>query len=423
MEQLNKIGVNVVRYIVSLIFIFSGFVKIVDPMGFFYKLKDYVVAFNIDIFPDFILLSSSFMLSALEFLIGLYLFFGVRRRISIFISMILMFFMTPLTLVLAVLNPISDCGCFGDALVLTNWETFIKNIFLLLFIIYLYKFDRKIIRFFSIEANWIVSMYSVFFIFVLGIYSLYYLPIIDFRPYKIGTDIVKDMSIPTDAEEPEYETLFVLEKDNVQEKFTLDNYPDSTWTYVNAETKLIKPGYIPPIQGFSISNIETGEDLTDSILANDDYYFVLIAHQIAEADDSNIDLINEIYDYSVDHGYSFICLTSSSDDDIETWRDKTGAEYPFYGADDIVLKTVIRSNPGLILMKNGVIYNKWDHHSLPDEYQLNGPIAKTSLANIATQETSQVLVIVLAWYFIPLLILFGIDKLLQLRRLKRTEKE
>ncbi len=419
----HKIGVNIARYIVSTVFIFSGFVKIIDPMGFFYKLQDYAIAFNLDAIPSFLLLGASFFLSALEFVVGLYLFFGVRRKISAFISLLLMGVMTPLTLLLAILNPISDCGCFGDALVISNWQTFWKNIILLLLIIFLYRNSRKITRFFSIETNWVVSLYSIFFIFILGFYCLYYLPIIDFRPYKIGVNIPEAMSIPVDAKLPEYETTFIMEKDGVEKRFSLENYPDSTWTYVDSETKLISAGYTPKIENFTITDIEYGDDITDSILYDNNYNFILIAHQIFKADDSNIDLINEIYDYSKDNNYNFICLTSSPIEDIEEWRDKTGAEYPFYHSDDITLKTIIRSNPGLVLLKNGTIYNKWDHHSLPDEFDLDRPLHELELGQIKYRSTKHILLIVLGWYIIPLLVIFGLDKIYQRSKKKREKTE
>lgn len=413
---LRKVAVNIGRFIVAAVFIFSGFVKIIDPLGFFYKLQDYTVAFSLDVIPDFVLLISSFALSAFEFLLGIYLFFGVRRKLSLFMSLLLMSFMTPLTLALALLNPISDCGCFGDAIVLTNWETFGKNVFLLLLIIYLYRHSRDIIRVFSIETNWIVSSYSVLFILVLGGYCLYYLPVLDFRPYKIGTDIPVSMIIPEGAKEPEFKTTYIMEKDGIQKEFDLENYPDDSWNFIDAKTELVSAGYVPSIQNFTISDMNTGEDLTDSILSIRDYNFILIAHRISKADDSNIDLINEIYDYSRDNSYNFICLTSSPKEDIEEWRDKTGAEYPFYLSDDITLKTIIRSNPGLLLLKNGVIYNKWDYHSLPTEFDLNASLSDLELGKLEYRSATKTVFIVIAWYLGPLFILFGLDRLWQWRR-------
>ena len=148
------------------------------------------------------------------------------------------------------------------------------------------------------------------------------------------------------------------------------------------------------------------------------YKFILVAHRINEADDSNIDLINEVYDYSVDQNYPFICLTSSLESDIEEWSDKTGAEYPFYHADDITLKTIIRSNPGLLLLKDGVIINKWDHHSIPDEYQLTDSLDKLELGKLSKIDNKETLLYVVLWYFGPLFVLFGLDLLNRRRKQK-----
>ena len=308
-----------------------------------------------------------------------------------------MIVMTPLTFYLALANPVSDCGCFGDAWVLTNWETFGKNIVLLIAAITVFKGGRQIIRFITAKMAWMVSMYTFLFVFALSFYCLGNLPILDFRPYKIGKNIKEGMEIPEGAKPSVFESRFVLEKDGKQQEFTLDNYPDSTWTFVETRTVLKEKGYEPSIHDFSIMSLETGEDLTDNILSDKGYTFLLIAHRIEEADDSNIDLINEIYDYSVEHGYGFYALTSSPEEQIESWRDKTGAEYPFCQMDDITLKTIIRSNPGLMLIKEGTILNKWSNNRLPDEYVLTDSLDKLELGQQKQESDLRTIGYVLLW--------------------------
>ena len=205
-------------------------------------------------------------------------------------------------------------------------------------------------------------------------------------------------------------------------EFTLDNYPDSTWTFVETRTVLKEKGYEPPIHDFSIVSLETGEDLTDSILSDKGYTFLLVAHRIENADDSNIDLINEIYDYSVEHGYGFYALTSSPEEQIELWRDKTGAEYPFCQMDDITLKTIIRSNPGLMLIKDGVILNKWSDNSLPDEYVLTDSLDKLELGQQKQESDLRTIGYVLLWFIIPLLMVIGVDILVVKRRERKRAK-
>ena len=362
------------------LFIFSGFVKAVDPLGSFYKIQDYLAAFGIiSWFPTYLPLLFAIILSSAEFCVGVFLFFGVRRKIASTLALLLMSVMTPLTLYLALANPVSDCGCFGDAWVLTNWQTFGKNIVLLIAAIAVFRERKLMFRFVTLKIEWMVSLYTLLFVFALSFYCLEYLPVLDFRPYKIGADIKAGMEIPEGAKPSVFESRFVLEKDGRQQEFTLDNYPDSTWTFVETRTVLKEKGYEPPIHDFSMISLGTGEDITDSVLTDKGYTFLLVAHRIEEADDSNIDLINEIYDYSVEHGYGFYALTSSPDEEIEMWRERTGAEYPFCQMDDITLKTIIRSNPGLLLIKDGTILNKWSDNQLPDEYVLNDSLDKLEL--------------------------------------------
>ena len=171
-----------------------------------------------------------------------------------------------------------------------------------------------------------------------------------------------------------------------------------------------------------IVSLETGEDLTDSILSDKGYTFLLVAHRIENADDSNIDLINEIYDYSVEHGYGFYALTSSPEEQIELWRDKTGAEYPFCQMDDITLKTIIRSNPGLMLIKDGVILNKWSDNSLPDEYVLTDSLDKLELGQQKQESDLRTIGYVLLWFIIPLLMVIGVDILVVKRRERKRAK-
>ena len=405
------------------LFIFSGFVKAVDPLGSFYKIQDYLAAFGIiSWFPTYLPLLFAIILSSAEFCVGVFLFFGVRRKIASTLALLLMSVMTPLTLYLALANPVSDCGCFGDAWVLTNWQTFGKNIVLLIAAIAVFRERKLMFRFVTLKIEWMVSLYTLLFVFALSFYCLEYLPVLDFRPYKIGADIKAGMEIPEGAKPSVFESRFVLEKDGRQQEFTLDNYPDSTWTFVETRTVLKEKGYEPPIHDFSMISLGTGEDITDSVLTDKGYTFLLVAHRIEEADDSNIDLINEIYDYSVEHGYGFYALTSSPDEEIEMWRERTGAEYPICQMDDITLKTIIRSNPGLLLIKDGTILNKWSDNQLPDEYVLNDSLDKLELGKQKQENKLHTIGYVLLWFIVPLTLVVGIDILIIKRRERKSRE-
>ncbi|NDV81674.1 BT_3928 family protein [Bacteroides sp. 51] len=421
---INVSVINICRFVLAVAFIFSGFVKAVDPLGSMYKIQDYLEAFGIiSWLPSFFPLFGAVGLSTLEFALGVMMFFGIRKGTTTSLSLLFMCFMTPLTLYLAIANPVSDCGCFGDAWVLTNWQTFGKNVILLLAAFASFKWRYLIIRFISPKSEWLISLYTVFFIIAVSIYCLVRLPILDFRPYKVGNNIREGMSIPADAQPSIYESIFILQKGGEKKEFTLENYPDSTWTFVDARTVLRQKGYEPPVKDFSMMSLDTGDDITSEVLANKNYTFLLIAHRIEEADDSNIDLINEIYDYSIEHEYGFYCLTSSPDYEIEQWKDKTGAEYPFCLMDDITLKTIVRANPGLVLIKDGTILNKWNGRKLPDEYVLTDSLDRLELGKVQARNDLYTIGLVLLWFILPLLLVLWLDIFLVKRSARLQQKK
>lgn len=417
-NYLNKaivLWTNVCRFLLATVFIFSGFIKANDPLGTVYKVQDYFEAWGLlDWSQSGLPYIIALVIGVVEFAVGSYLLFGIRRRVAPLLALLMMSFMTPLTLWLAIANPISDCGCFGDAVVLSNWETFFKNIVLLIASISVYKWNQKIFKFVSNQMDWLVGLYSTVFIILFSIFSLNHLPVFDFRPYYLGSDIRKKMDIPEGKKAPVFETILMYEKDGVKKEFTIDNYPeDSTWVFVDSKTVIKEKGYIPEINDFSIYSQEDGIDLTEEVLT-EDYVFLLVSPFLETADDSGMDLINELYDYSQDHGYRFLCVTASSDEAIAKWQDYTGAEYPFATLDDITLKTMVRSNPGLMLLKNGVVIGKWCVSALPDEYQLTDSLDKLPVGQLTVTSVGIKIGKVLAWFFGPLLI-FTLADLLWIR--------
>lgn len=415
--------VNLCRFAVALTFIFSGYVKAIDPLGTQYKLQDYVEVVGLTQYvPDSLTLAASVALGGLEFCLGVLLLFAIRRRLVTRLLLLFMAVMTPLTLWLAISNPIKDCGCFGDAVVLTNWETFYKNVVFLAATVLLAARPLMMPRFISRSNQWIVTTYTVLFIIVSSSMSLYTLPPFDFRPYHIGADIRKGMEIPEGAEQPQFETTFILEKDGQRKEFTLDNYPDSTWTFIDSKTVQTSEGYVPPIHDFSIQTMDGGEDITDSVISRQGYSFLLVSPHLEYADDSNFGEIDAIYEYSVDHGYPFYALTASTEEAVAHWRDITGAEYNFYQTDDITLKTIIRSNPGLLLLKDGVVIGKWSHNSLPKLDYQSPRLEDTEYGHIPEHTVTGKITGILLWYILPLVLLTFADRTWKFTRwLKKKE--
>ncbi len=417
---MNKVGqkwrwfaVNVCRLLLAVTFIFSGLVKIVDPRGTQYKFEDYLQAFGwAELVPDMMLLWVAVLLAVFEFFVGVCLFFGIRRRTTVFLLLVFMLGMTPLTFYLALTNPVSDCGCFGDAVSLTNWETFGKNVVLLLFSVVVSLYPRLMTRFVTERNQWTISFYTIVFGFILSVFCIYNLPVFDFRPYHVGANLPQGMEIPEGEEVPEYVTTYLMEKDGMQNEFSLEDYPhDTAWHFLESRTVKIKDGYIPPIQDFSITSWPDGEDITEQILSDKGYTFLLVLPFIETADDSNIDIINELYDYSREHGYSFICLTASEDEMIARWQDFTGADYPFGWTDGTTLKTIVRSNPGLVLLKDGTVYNKWSGNRLPKVDDMNVPLEKTGWGTLQEASRTMTALRVLCWFLIPLFLLFFADRI------------
>ena len=412
MRNIRIAAVNICRFILAVTFIFSGYVKAIDPLGTLYKLKDYAAAMALnDILPDWALVIVAIALGALEFSLGVFMLFAVRRHMVSKLTLALMSVMTALTVWIYIADPVKDCGCFGDALKLTNGETLLKNIVLIACATLVAWRPVDMARFISRTNQWIVRYYTITYIVVTSVYCLYTLPIFDFRPYRVGTNIKQGMEIPEGAEQPEFESTFILRKNGVTREFTLDNYPDSTWEYVDTKTVQTKKGYEPPIHDFAITTNDTGEDITEQVLTKKGYTFLLVSPRLAVADDSNFGDIDQIYEYAEENGVDFFCLTASTNEDIERWRELTGAEYTFCNADETTLKTMIRSNPGLILLKDGTIIGKWSHNALPQTDYLTAPLEQLPIGKALNDSTPERLLIVLLTFFVPLMALTIADRL------------
>ncbi len=402
--------VNACRFLLGATFEFSGFVKAIDPIGTQYKLQDYISAVGMGgIVPDIVTLLASVALSALEFSLGVFVLFAIRRHL---VSKILVAFMAVMTLItvwIALFNPVKDCGCFGEALRLTNVQTLLKNIVMLAASVVVAWRPLRMYRFLSRSTQWIAINYTILFVLLLSAHCLYHLPLIDFRPYHIGMNIKKGMEIPAGAPQPEFETTFILQKNGVKKEFTLDNYPDSSWQFVDSKTVQTKEGYVPPIHDFSIQNAD-GDDITDSVLTAKGYIFLLVSPHLEQADDSNFGDIDLLYEYCQERKIPFYCLTASTKKDIDHWADITGAEYPFCFTDETALKTIIRSNPGLLLLKDGTIIRKWSHNDLPSSSSLNAPLSKLSIGAMPSTSLGETIMKVVLLFFVPLILLVFADR-------------
>ena len=413
----KKIFVNIIRVIFAAIFLFSGFVKAIDPLGFTYKMQDYLTAFG-GFWEMFTILAfpMAIFLAALEFWIGFNILFGIYRKLTTILAILFMAVMLPLTLYVAIFNPVTDCGCFGDALIISNWATFNKNIFFSVFAVILFIWRDEMPPLFGKKSRWYVTAYAFIFIVGLSIYCFRNLPIIDFRPYKIGNNILEGMQIPEGAPRDSFKTVLIYEKDGLQRGFEFQgmNVVDietgeatdfttfaQQWTFVDQQSKLIRKGFEPPIHNFSITTYEDG-DITQNVLTDPNYTFLLISYKLERASLRDSARINRIFDFARENGYRFYCLNASLYEDVEDFIQLTGAKFPMARTDAVTLKTIIRSNPGLVLIKNGTIINKWHHRNLPE---FTEPLADSALGQIPAPTAVRNTLIALGILFVPVIIL------------------
>ncbi|SFE76130.1 BT_3928 family protein [Thermophagus xiamenensis] len=363
------------RILVGLTFVFSGFVKAVDPVGSSIKFQDYFQAFHFEWLSP-LSLPLGIGLAALEFVMGVLLVFNVFPRLATTAAFYFLSFFTLLTLILAIFNPVTDCGCFGDAIKLTNWQTFWKNMIIMVFATFLFFNKDNLICSYSLKRQTIFGGITVIWIISIAIYSLNHLPILDFRPYAIGTHIPSGMEIPEGAPQPEYKTTFILEKDNIRKEFTEENYPydDTTWVFIDSKTKVISEGYQPPIHDFVLQHPLEG-NITDRLMDLDVPLFLVISSDITRLKEETALQLAELQQTANMQNAQFYVVTSSTLAEAEKINQEYQINFTFLQGDETNLKTIIRSNPGLVMILKGTVVGKWHFKDLPKPSQMEHPLS------------------------------------------------
>ena len=353
------------KIIIGFVFIFSGTVKAVDPLGSAYKFSDYFQAFHLEFLQPFSLILAILLFTA-EFISGFSVLSGYRQKTGIWGVMILMVIFTPLTLILAITNPVSDCGCFGDAIHLTNWQTFGKNIILMILTVILFTGKNQVRQIRAAKKEWLIILMVIALFVIFSLLNIRYLQLFDFLPYKTGISIPESMKIPEGKRVDEYSTTFIYEKDGEKKEFTLENYPanDSTWKFVDQRSKLVRKGYQPPIHDFSISAPD-GTDLTSEILSCQGYSLIMISKRLKDADPEKLERGFQLGVHCMMTGIGFYIVTASSSAELMKYNNG----FTFCSGDETMLKTIIRANPGYMLLKSGKISGKWSWANLPPKEQ------------------------------------------------------
>jgi hypothetical protein len=374
LSNIKHIGLGLSRLIIGSLFLFSGFVKGIDPIGLQYKLADYLEALHLNLFSIFVP-AGSLILPLAEFAIGLALLLGCYLKYATKATLGFMFIFTPLTLYIALKNPVTDCGCFGDALVITNWQTFYKNIILLSLAFWVHANWSNLTFQIPYKVRNILS--SAILISYLGIvyWSYRHEPVIDFRPYKLGVNISEGMSTPAGAAVDVYQNSYRYKnrKTNEIKKFGDLDYPWNdtiNWKFESMDVSLLlKKGYHPPIHDFSIQN-NAQQDLTEYYLKDTTLTFIVINYDLEKSNHRYQGELNRIANWSKQNQFHFIGLTSTSGDALKKYRDLWHPTYEILFSDQTTLKTIIRSNPGLILLSKGTVMGKWAAVDLPNDEQI-----------------------------------------------------
>ena len=353
--------VNLSRIVLGLLFVFSGFVKGVDPIGTKYRIEDYFIAFGTD-WASPLAMVLSVILNAWEFILGIILLFNIRMKLTRWPLLVTMIFFTLITINDAFNNPVPDCGCFGDALIITNWQTLYKNLVInALLLIVFFSVDRSA-DWFKGRTEGIIAL--VFLAGFLGfeVYNIRHLPVLDFRDWKVGNRMVHENPLPKQY----YLTYRHIETGEEKEYLSPDYpYNDSSWVASHAfvRQRVVDPN--PPLHTLHLEDAE-GNDHTATVIANPDRQYIIVAEDLDKTCIRHIDRIRAFARACEEHGVALAAVTSSLPEQVEQFKESNQLSLEFYYADDVTLKAMIRSNPGLILMQDGVVQGKWHHNDWPD---------------------------------------------------------
>jgi uncharacterized membrane protein YphA (DoxX/SURF4 family) len=371
---MRKIAFNVSKIIVGVLFIFSGLIKANDPLGFGYKLQEYFDVFHLS-FLGGMATGIAILLCVFEIVLGALLLLGFWGKKVTTGLVVIIFFFTFLTFVSAFFKVVTSCGCFGDAIPLTPWESFTKDVILMQFIIYLFM-NRDLTR--PVTTNPKIQQGLLYFVTLaslgFGIFTYSTLPVLDFLPYKIGANIPELMKIPEGAKGDEYTIMYKMSNKKTGEKKVMSDkdylkteiWKDESWEIVGDPDKvLVKKGYEPKIKDLQI-NDASGTDYTKELIENPFYNLIIVAYNLNDANEKAVAELNALaLNAAEQYNIRTVLLTSNSaaDADVFSKRMKLFAEV-FY-ADAVPLKSMVRSNPGVLLMKNGTVINKWHYHTVP----------------------------------------------------------
>lgn len=360
-NKIQRFAVLLCRLVVGATFAVSGWAKAVDPFGFVLKVGDYLAAWNLDV-PHEAIVAGCVALACIEFCTGVLVAVGALKRFSVITAAGMMLFMLPLTLYIAIFNPVADCGCFGDFLIISNWATFWKNVALSAMIVFLLLHNRSVGGLYPAPVQWLAITLTFAFPLFLALAGYQIQPLMDFRPYKTGTRIFA-------AAEHTGTDYYIYSKDGHEERFTLDALPDSTWTYVGEE--LAGGGGDAFDAGITVYDTE-GEDITGYIVSDDAPQLFLIIPEPSMHYLSFAHKVSRLYDYCAANSIEMIAVVGDAGRKLERLVDWCRPQFPVYSADAIALKQLVRGPEALVYTRDGIIQWKRTLSSMPQHFIADG---------------------------------------------------
>lgn len=369
------------RIAVGALFVYSGFVKAIDVWGSFYKFNEYLNALGLPVY-DNLTLTGVFGLCTVEFLVGICLLFGCYRRSAVIVGLAFMCVMLPLTLWIAISDPVADCGCFGDALIISNWATFWKNVIITSALMWLLKYNTRVPCIITPAFQWMAVIASALFVIAIGLYGYLIQPLIDFRPFPVGTSLVSEES---DYNGPEY--LFTYTRNGVAKEFRADNLPDEEqgWEYVSRRE--ISAGSMPndnqSSRDFTVMDVNGTENVSEIVITDRGDLLMLLIPSLKDVSAATTYKINMLYDWAESHDNDMAAVIAPHTGDLNKWIDLSMPRYELYTAEDTEIKELARGNPAVVLLRDGKIVWKSTLTAL-DEEQFKSPETNMNIAGLVT---------------------------------------
>ena len=354
------------RIVIGLMFLFSGFTKGIDPVGTGFVFAEYFKAFGVP-FMTPLSVTVGMLMAAFEFMLGASILIGLKMRLAAIGSMLFMIFFTLFTLGLAIFNPVRHCGCFGDAIHMTNWATFVKNVITTPFTVILFWQRKQFKPLAPCLVEWGAMAATGALSLAVSLHCLYHLPLMDFAGFKVGNQILEAMKVPEGAPQREFKSTFYYEKGGKTQAFSIDDLPDESWNYVSTKTKLVRAGTLPQIPNLDISSYTDGRYLTDSLMSVPG---PLLVATLPYADKGRTQGLERLSALHATAGLPMAVVSGSGGAAVGQLLQAHGLDIPYFFTDAKVVYTMVRANPGLMLLYDGWVVNKWSSYDIPSAREI-----------------------------------------------------